>query len=366
MPTFYDNWLGMWDKAEKERAEARLSIHEEDIEWVETQQDYRAGLLAAPETGFRTWGTITMMSEIEPGHKSGKHKHGEEAIHIVEGTGCTIVNGRRYNWGPNSTLSIPFGAEHQHFNTGDTKIRMFSAMAPHLEFFAGVAKFVQFENWGKIDKIPSVPLSADGFEENGERRICMTIEQAPWSGAGEGGGGGPTVKLTASQIESLRRMDPNKPINQGIQGGMESMGFDLPVGSHIAPGPQFMGIRKQSNGFKAREMEISGVLRLYPEEGHGTHAHMEALLYMLEGEGYCLVEGERKVHWKKGSCIHVQGPQTKHQHWNTSKGYSEMLRIAPGFRYFFEDVAKEEFPYLYFSARPALMNQLNQQLERER
>ena len=122
MATFYDNWLDMWNKAEQERKDARVVIHEEEIEWLETQQDQKIGLLGAPETGFRTWGTTTMVAEIEPGHKTGKHKHGEETIHVVEGNGCTIVNGRRYNWGKNSTLVIPFGAEHQHFNTGDTNL----------------------------------------------------------------------------------------------------------------------------------------------------------------------------------------------------------------------------------------------------
>ena len=367
MATFYDNWLDMWNKAEQERKNARVVIHEEEIEWMETQQDQKIGLLGAPETGFRTWGTTTMVAEIEPGHKTGKHKHGEETIHVVEGNGCTIVNGRRYNWGKNSTLVIPFGAEHQHFNTGDTTLRYFSAMAPHLEFFAGVARFTQLENWGKVATIPSVPVSPDGFEEGGERRICMTIEQAPWSGGGENSSGRGGVQLSPAEIEVLQKMDPNKPINQGIQGGMETqLGIRMPANAHHAPGPGFMSIRRQVNGFKPKELEISGIMRDYAHEASGVHAHMEAMLYMLEGTGYALVEDDIKVPWKKGSLVHVQGPQTKHQHFNESDGFSEMLRIAPGFRYFFEDVAHEEFPYLYYSVRPELLRQMEMQRERSR
>ncbi len=360
MATFYDNWLGMWDKAETERKEARKVIHEEEIEWVETQQDAKTGLLAAPETGFRTWGTTTMLAEIEPGKHTGKHKHGEEAIHIVEGSGCTVVNDKRYNWDKNSTLVIPFGAEHQHFNTGDTTVRYFSAMAPHLEFFAGVARFTQLENWGKTDRIPSVPLSADGFDDTG-RRICMTIEQAVWSTAGEGGGRNSAPRLSQEELAVLKDME-DKPIVLGTQAGYQNV--RLPTGGHHAPGPSFMSIRQQSNGFKAKEVEISSIMRDYAHTASGVHAHMEAFLYMLEGEGYALIEDSTKVTWKKGSLVHVQGPQTKHQHFNESDGFSEMLRIAPGFRYFFEDVAHEEFPYLYYSVRPELLRQL--QMERER
>ena len=360
MATFYDNWLGMWDKAETERKEARKVIHEEEIEWVETQQDSKTGLLGAPETGFRTWGTTTMLAEIESGKHTGKHKHGEEAIHIVEGSGCTVVNDKRYNWGKNSTLVIPFGAEHQHFNTGDTTVRYFSAMAPHLEFFAGVARFTQLENWGKTNRIPAVPLSADGFDDTG-RRICMTIEQAVWSTAGEGGGRNSAPRLSQEELAVLKDME-DKPIVLGTQAGYQNV--RLPTGGHHAPGPSFMSIRQQSNGFKAKEIEISSIMRDYAHTASGVHAHMEAFLYMLEGEGYALIEDSTKVTWKKGSLVHVQGPQTKHQHFNESDGFSEMLRTAPGFRYFFEDVAHEEFPYLYYSVRPELLRQL--QMERER
>ena len=80
----------------------------------------------------------------------------------------------------------------------------------------------------------------------------------------------------------------------------------------------------------------------------GKHAHMEAILYILQGEGYSIVDGET-VPWKKGTCFHVQGPQTEHQHFNESDVPSHMLRAAPGVRMkFFQDIAKERFPYLWY------------------
>ena len=97
MPTFYDDWLQMWDRSREEFKKARKWIHEEEVEYVETQQDAKCGLLVTPETGFRTWGSTSMISEIPVGAHMGMHKHGEEAIHIIEGTGFSIMDGVRYD-----------------------------------------------------------------------------------------------------------------------------------------------------------------------------------------------------------------------------------------------------------------------------
>jgi hypothetical protein len=72
---FYDKWLGLWAEAEEERKNSRRNIHQEDLEWVETVQDYRAALMVSPETGFRTWGSTTMIAEIPPHSHTGAHKH---------------------------------------------------------------------------------------------------------------------------------------------------------------------------------------------------------------------------------------------------------------------------------------------------
>ena len=109
--------------------------------------------------------------------------------------------------------------------------------------------------------------------------------------------------------------------------------------------------RTGKNGFQNKEIEISNTMG--DDVGHhgGKHAHMEAVLYIISGEGYSEV-GDEKVPWKKGSLIHVQGPQTPHQHFNTSDERVEMIRAAPGMRFnFFQNIAKERFPTLWYSHR---------------
>jgi len=58
------------------------------------------------------------------------------------------------------------------------------------------------------------------------------------------------------------------------------------------------------------------------------------------------------VEWKKGSLVHVQGPQTQHQHYNDTEKPNAQLRLAPGLRFnFFQEIARERFPYLVWGGR---------------
>jgi quercetin dioxygenase-like cupin family protein len=330
--TFYDDWLGMWGRATEEKARARKCTHEEDIQWVETAQDYRVGLLVAPELGFRTWGTESLLAEIPPGCHTGKHKHGEESIHIVGGTGFSIINGVRYDWKKGSTLQVPFGAEHQHFNSGSDTARYFSAMSVHLEHFCGLHRHTQLEERGETSHLPSAPTSVNGFDEHG-RRICLQLEEAPVRLGGEGPPGG------------VPALEPGKPLVVGTLDGMAALG-----GVHMAKLVNFMRIGKSTNGFQAFETEISGILTDSPHEFGGTHAHMEAHLYILDGIGHSIVDGE-SIPWKKGTAFQVVGPQTVHQHVNDGDVESQMLRVAFGIRYFFEAAANAEFPYLFLAYR---------------
>ena len=109
-----------------------------------------------------------------------------------------------------------------------------------------------------------------------------------------------------------------------------------------------MFMHEPENGFKAREVEITHIMCDNPGMSTGKHAHMEAVIYVLQGEGYTVVDGE-KVNWEKGTLLHVQGTQTVHQHFNTGKVESQLLRIHYGLRAaYFQPIARRIFPYLYY------------------
>ncbi|MPZ89203.1 MAG: cupin domain-containing protein [Nitriliruptorales bacterium] len=333
--TFYDEWLGLWGKAEEDRRQSRRSIQPEELEWVETVQDARTALVIAPETGFRTWGMETILAELPAGHKTGAHRHGEEAIYIVEGEGFSVVNGVRYDWKEGSSLAIPFGAAHQHFNTGGSKATYVSVMSVHLEAFCGLHFTEQLEEKGTFDRLPDAEASPDGLDVTG-RRIRLHIEDAPDLGGGD---------KNASDLPELPEFSEDNPLVVGDLKGMEKL-----FGVHKSGLLEFMRVGKDRNDFQVHEQEISGILIDPPYEHGGKHAHMEAHLFILDGEGYSIV-GDEKVPWKKGGGLFVPGPQTPHQHVNESGVPARMLRIASGIRYFFEKAAQDEWPYLYLAPR---------------
>lgn len=335
MGNFYDEWLNLWSVAQAERAAARKSLHAEELEWIETRHDHRVALMISPETGFRTWGSTSLISEIPPGTHTGRRKHGEEAIFVLDGSGFSVVDDVRYDWGPSSVIAIPFGAVHQHFNTGEVTARLVSVLTVHLEHVAGLHRTTQLADRGVTTDLPDVPRSADGKTPDGAERIVLKSEEA-------------TVRLpdgTSIVPANMPDFDPTKP--WVLSRGIEDM-RDIPAGFHKSKIVNYMKLGKELNDFRLRTVEISGLLTDEPHDYGGLHAHMEALLYVISGSGYTLVDDE-KIDWKPGTSVHIPGPQTKHRHVNESDEPATMIRMAFGFRYFWEATAKREFPYVYLA-----------------
>lgn len=330
MANFYDRWLGASDDWGEQSANARKSIQEEELEWVRTKQDYRVALLCSRSNGFLTPLDI-MLGEIPVRWNTGKHYHGEEAIYITKGKGCSVIDGKRYDWEEGSCIFIPFGVVHQHFNLGEDTARYFSVMAFTFEMFAGVAKVFQFEEAAEshLHALDGVRIAGSDIDP-GLGRIIMRAKDAPVVEGEETGA--VWSKQTDDYAQSL-------PIEMRTAGAK----------SHRSKMVRLM--RWQDSGFKAREVEISGVL--YDQAGthSGRHGHMEAVLYTLEGEGYSVVENER-INWKKGTLIHVPGPQTIHQHFNTGKVDARHIRVNFALRStVFQPIAKRVWPYLYYEFR---------------
>ena len=327
MATFYEKWLRVADEWKEQSAKARKFIHEEDLEWVRTKQDYRAALLCSRDNGFLTAGDI-MLGEIPPGWNTGKHYHGEEAIYITAGKGCSVIDGLRYDWEEGSCLFVPFGAVNQHFNLGDDAVRYFSVMALTLEKFAGVATVFQLEDAAETHRhaLDDVPVAeSDIHPEHG--RIIMRANDAPVVEAGEMG------EVWSKQTDEYSQSVAKEMRTPGAKG-------------HRAKYTRLM--RWQDSAFKSREVFITGILYDAPGTASGKHAHMEAVLYCLEGQGYSIVDTER-FEWKKGTLVHVPGPQTVHQHFNTGTVEARHIRVNYGLRsQFFQPIAKKVWPYLYY------------------
>src|SRR5688572_23887111 len=133
--TFYDDWLAAGAQIEDGFRKAPHVARDRDIPWVSTPQDAKVKLMVSNATGFATMGSDVLKAEIAPGWHTGKHVHGEESLHILRGTGFSVIDGQRFDWHQGSTVHIPYRAVHQHFNTGDEPALYLSGMVFSLEKF---------------------------------------------------------------------------------------------------------------------------------------------------------------------------------------------------------------------------------------
>ena len=109
MKNFYDDWLEAQDKIQDYFLTSPVVARDKEIPWVTTPQDAKVKLMVANHLGFTTMGSNVLKSEIPVGWHTGKHRHGEESMHILEGKGFSIINGQRFDWHESSTLQIPSG-----------------------------------------------------------------------------------------------------------------------------------------------------------------------------------------------------------------------------------------------------------------
>lgn len=303
--TFYDDWLQAQNQIQDELKASLEVARDRDIPWVGTPQDAKVKLMVANALGFATMGSNVLKAEIPVGWHTGKHRHGEESMHILAGEGFSIIAGQRFDWHQSSTLQIPFWAEHQHFNTGDVPVLMISAMAFDLERFVRVARLEQIETCGPNDPAVLAALpAANGEYYAGGTRAIIHIEDAP---AGD---------------------DSLEP--QGNIAALKNQHDYI----------QYLVVPK--NGFHTVSVAITHQWIEPPYHNSGRHKHLEAVVYAVEGEGYTEMQGHR-VAWEAGDVLYVPPAMWEHQHMNDNPNPIKQLRIAFGIRQWFTSVWPEGF-----------------------
>lgn len=87
--------------------------------------------------------------EIPPGSRSGKQKFQGGRIHfVVEGHGYSVINGMRYEWGPEDLLMAPIvagGVLVQHFNADPVRPARLACAEPNWYDMLGVDMACGFE-----------------------------------------------------------------------------------------------------------------------------------------------------------------------------------------------------------------------------
>jgi mannose-6-phosphate isomerase-like protein (cupin superfamily) len=302
--TFYDQWLQARREIEHELTTSPAVARDSEIPWVSTPQDAKVKLMVANDLGYATMGSNVLKAEIPVGWHTGRHRHGEESMHILEGEGFSIIGGRRFDWRTGSTLQIPFGADHQHFNTGEVPALYISGMAFDLERFARVAFLEQLEECGPNDPLvlAAFPEQVSQYYAGGDRAV-IHLDEAPTDFSLEPQGNIPGLRNQHDFVQYL-----------------------------VVPG----------NGFRAQEVAITHQWIEPPFHHSGRHAHLEAVVYAVEGEGVTEMQGA-EVPWSAGDVLYVPPAMWEHEHVNDNPNRIVQLRIQFGIRFWFTDIWPEGF-----------------------
>ncbi len=312
MGNFYDAWLRESARIEAAVGNGPVVARGRELEWVETPQDARTAMLIGEATGFPTQGTALVIAEIPAGWRTGAHVHGEEAIHILAGTGFSVIDGARYDWKTGTTLHVPYRAPHQHVNTGPDGAVYLSAHTIDLDLATRIGRLEQLEekgpDRGELTARHAAELSQ--FAVDG-RRIALHIEDA--------------IDERARRLAGHAHERPGK-------GAHRHAGIWILMGGSESPSDE-------TNGFRAKAVAITNIFEEAPHTGSHRHTHTEAMLYVLEGRGHSMIDG-RRYDWEASDAVHVPPRMTSHEHFNDSDARTRTLRIEFGIRFFYESLWK--------------------------
>lgn len=309
MSDFYRDWLAESAALAERLTAPPVVARGADARWIETPQDHRVAMLIGEATGFPTQGTALLTAEIPAGARTGRHVHGEEAIHITSGSGFSVIDGARYDWKAGTTLHIPYRAEHQHVNTGTTPATYVSALTQDLDFGVKLGRLEQLEEKGPDhgELAARFPAQASQLARDG-RRIALHLEDAI--------------------DEKARRLSGHAHPKGESKGAHRHAGIWILMGGSESPSDE-------TNGFRAKAVSMTNIFEEAPHSGSHRHAHTEAMLYVLEGNGYSEIDGQR-YDWQQGDAVHVPPRMTVHEHFNDSDARTRTLRIEFGVRFFYE------------------------------
>lgn len=341
---FYRSWLAASENNALVVERSPILARGRDLTWIETPQDHRLAMQIGEAVGFPTNGTNLTKAVVPAGTHSGRHRHGEEAIHVVDGSGYVLVGTRRYDIRRGTTVHVPYMDDHQVVNTGDVDLTYVSASTIDLDLFIRLGRLEQIEEKGQNTKafLDAAPAEDGQFDGLG-RRIALHFEDAPNE-----------ADRRASSNESSKAATGGEADGKHAHGGHGH-------GSHAADGanppPQrliksehphrhgaiynLMGggesKSEHRNGFTALTAAMTQIFQEVPHTSSHEHTHTEAVLYVLEGVGYSLIDGVR-YDWQAGDAVQVPPKMTRHEHFNPSDGITRTLRIEYGIRYFYEQL----------------------------
>jgi gentisate 1,2-dioxygenase len=283
---------------EEWRKNRRSVIRREDVKLQQTARGLRSGVYMGWDGDSPTRCLDALVHEIDPGTLTTIHRHSWDAqLFIVEGSGWSEIDGKRYEWKPWDAIHIPAWSWHRHGNDG-----------------AKTARFMSYSSEPMLWTLGLGVLEDRGHEE------VRNLPRAPSSTAG-GQGDDPyarRMRRVANEVQKRRSGRIHTPYDE----------------QDLLATPR--GTRTKFLVDRAIGSESSGItqvmIQFAPGKTQSLHRHPgEAWLYVVEGYGHSFMgtAPDRGQHhrWKKGDLI-VVDHFLWHQHFNDNPaGEARLVRV---------------------------------------
>ena len=331
---FYADWLAAGERNTSVVERSPIVARGADLVWTDTVHDDRLAMMIGEQVGFPTNGTNLCRAVVPPGRHTGLHRHGEEAIHVVAGSGAILVGDRRYDIRVGTTVHVPYFEEHQVVNLGDEDLEYVSASTIDLDLFIRLGRLEQLAPKGDNSRsfLTALPAEAGQLDRLG-RRIALHLEDAPQEDESH---------RTRQRTHENRKHGHGGDGHGAGDGGEPGARLIKSTHAHrhgaiyilMGGGESSSDIR---NGFTAVSVAMTQIFEEVPHSSSHDHSHTEAVLYALEGVGFSEIDG---VHydWQAGDAVQIPPKMTRHEHFNPSDSRTRTLRIEYGIRYFYEQL----------------------------
>ncbi len=254
------------------------------------------GKMIAPVNGFNHAMLSLDLHHMPPGLHTGLHRHDETLLHVLSGSGYSIIDNVRYEWEPGDSIHIKPGVWHQHWNTSSAAANMLACkptpLLNHIRpFFPSIAKGDDFIAVGD-DYIPDHPFGL------GRQELLIRSREST---------GLDFPDFKQRQAALAERLKNGRTIMKGKDVRWELWSDKGEFNAYLLD-PVL--------GFECRTA-IIGMQAIPPGSHNESHVHDEAIVYILRGKGIVLVD-DKRIDVEAGDSIFVHF-NTWHQFWNLDK-----------------------------------------------
>jgi quercetin dioxygenase-like cupin family protein len=307
--TSYERWLAGRELERRERREHMPAIVRgrdarfEPTRWPGVSVAY----LVAPHLDLEAPSHTIELLRLEPGASTALLTENESVLHVLAGTGRSVIFGESHHWGLHDSIHIAEGAPYQHINDGtEVATLVVGRVTPLVEHLYTMATIYKGDSFSDLpdDYHPEHPFTH-------ERVTVGYVDGEKWMS-----------HMQSSQHHARDERAARTRVARKVLRADEAV-----VERSHHKGDWKVGLVDAFFGFANIIMGMY-VHQLPPSAHTETHKHGWDTIYVLSGHGYSIVNGVRHD-WEPGDVINVPAGAW-HQHFNTSETeVSQHLLISP-------------------------------------